>query len=195
MEPREIPLETRVDRAWYAWHCLPRQHTGEPHSEDWLRGQVEPAISKGLIGRAMREERDPKLQTWERIADALGVSRMWLIHGNGDRPKLSGQLRDRVEFYGLKTLAHDAPSRNPLEEAIGALVGLIGQETIDGARETFAGREHERPSMVWVTVLTRAEHARRGTPKRKPPPTLPPVAPTAQLAANDAPTKRKRRSA
>ena len=199
MSKPEIPLDTEVDRAWYAWHCLPRRANREPPSEDWVRKNLpddQPEISKGLIGRAMREERIPNLKTWKRIAQALQVPSSWLLFGEGERPTLTGPLRSRADVYDLKLGV--SVVRNPLEEAIAAMLPILSQETIDVTRVKYAGHEHERPALSWATVLTTTEHDQRGTtPKVPSPAPVKPAKAERKDAANESHPrpKRKRRSA
>lgn len=166
MKAHVIPLQTRAERTWYAWHCLPPQASGERMSEDTVRARVKPPVAKGTISRAVRGQREPGIKVWERIADALGVKREWLIFGVGEPPNLLVPLGDLVAFRD-----RNARKLNPLEEAIWTFGDFLADETAHWALERYRGHELERTATEWAVVLAR--HDREVREQQLPAPAMP----------------------
>lgn len=161
--------ETINDRVWYAWHCLPRDKRGKPPS--WKGLEKKYAISQATFSRlASGERKTVDLETLPRLAEALGVGVLWLLKGDGDRPKLTGPYRPRAERYeefdptawGARVTAAggvDAvitPS-NPFQAAVQTLLLDVSEETITRVAEEAKGVESTRPAHHWGARLRTVE--------------------------------------
>lgn len=95
------PLDSLAERAWYAFHCLPRgSRTKKPTPPTVLeKAHGLPRGSLGLIFSGTRTE--PRLATRAKLAEALQVTEDWLIRGTGTPPTLTGLLppRPRAEVW------------------------------------------------------------------------------------------------
>lgn len=83
---QQTPLPTLADRAWFAYHCLPREE-GELPSYRQLEmayGLSTAIISKIVLGT--REHFWP--ETMPKLAEALRCNVDWLRAGTGPAPRL-----------------------------------------------------------------------------------------------------------
>lgn len=98
--------ESFADRAWYAYHCLPRNRRGKPPSYNSL--EEKHGISTGTISRAMLGDREEfSKTTLEKLARALSVSVGWLVEGVGDKPALTGQIPPRLPYLNDANVSMD----------------------------------------------------------------------------------------
>lgn len=87
-------LESFADRAWYAWHCLPRGKKGRPPTQRKL--SLEYDIPIGTLSKVFDGTRkDVERATIKKMAAALQVSEQWLYLGQGIPPQLTGPLPPR----------------------------------------------------------------------------------------------------
>lgn len=86
-----------ADRAWHAYHCLPRTRRGKPPSYNSL--EKAHGLSSGTLSRVMLGERaEFAMSTVEAIARALQVSLDWLMEGKGEAPKPTGPVPPRLPY-------------------------------------------------------------------------------------------------
>ncbi len=96
-EAPSAPLETLADRAWYAYHALPRSN-GRLPAWSWL--EAEAGLPEQLLSDVFsggRRTLDEAKAT--AVAGVLGVSVEWLLQAKGAPPVPSGPVRQRVEKY------------------------------------------------------------------------------------------------
>lgn len=80
-------------RAWWAWHCLPRED-GDPPQLKKLEAKHK--VPNGTIARVFSGERlSPTWDTIVKIADALRVSTDFLQKGSGNWPTPTGPVPQR----------------------------------------------------------------------------------------------------
>ena len=95
MSTATIPLGTFAERAWYAYHCLPRGRRGKPPSIDSLLGRPR----RAMLTRLFRGERtDPRHATREILAEVLKVPPECLDYGKGDPPTLTGPYKCNIDL-------------------------------------------------------------------------------------------------
>lgn len=100
-------LPTLADRAWYAYHCLPRSGAGKLPTFKEL--EVSVGIAYGTLSHVMKGRRSQhQHETFREMARALRVSEAWLHGDDGARgPTLTGMLPPRP---GTKWVRHgDVP--------------------------------------------------------------------------------------
>lgn len=88
------PTETVSDRAWLAYHSLPRDSAGKPPK----RVDLERAhgLPQALFSKLFRGARVSfSMKTWKAIASALQVSLDWLVNGDGEPPSPTGPVPER----------------------------------------------------------------------------------------------------
>jgi len=81
-------FSTIAQRAWFAWHCLPRNDKGQPPSINQLErdhGFSHAALRKVIMGRAPR----PGYTTLVKAAEALRCDAGWLGSNEGPAPVCS----------------------------------------------------------------------------------------------------------
>ncbi len=180
------PLESFADRAWLAWHSLPRDERGKPPSMAAVERSVTPPLSNGTLQKIFNEtKKSPGRQpTQEQLAKALQADFNWLIRNlpGAPAPTPTGPVPSRHVEYGihdaLATMAGKAiaaggagaivtPS-NPLEAAVLTLIEQLSAETIEEVMTAAKGHEHEKPAHHWGRELTEREHARRRLVPPKP---------------------------
>jgi transcriptional regulator with XRE-family HTH domain len=99
--------ETLAERAWYAYHCLRRDESGEPPAYKDL--EIAVGLSYGTLSHVMAGRRSKhRAETFPLMARALGVSEAWLRGDEDARgPTLTGMLPPRP---GMKWRRHgDVP--------------------------------------------------------------------------------------
>lgn len=175
-------LGTIADRAWYAWHCLPRSKKGKPPS--WKSLEKEYGVATTTFSKLFSGERKTvELETLPKMASALRVSEMWLYKGEGEVPKLSGPLEhrhDRYEEFDPAAWAARAEAaggvdsivtpKNAFEAAVQTLLLDVSAETIRAVADEARGHENERPAHHWGRILRDREQQRRAAapPAKKP---------------------------
>lgn len=81
-------LSTIGQRAWFAWHCLPRNDKGQPPSISQLErdhGLSHAQLRKLVMGLSSR----PSYSTLTRAAQALDCAPEWLADSEGTPPVCS----------------------------------------------------------------------------------------------------------
>lgn len=156
-----------ADRAWLAFHALPRVRGRSP-SYASVERSVTPALANGTLNKIFSEERYrdvPKVALAERIARALQCDFDWLtLRAETPVPTPSGPVPSRHSTFGLpieETAAVHATPANPFEAAAETLADKISAEVIAAVRAEAAGHEHERPALHWGRILVDREEARR----------------------------------
>ena len=79
-------LSTLAQRAWFAWHCLPRTEKGQPPSIRSLEGAYELSnaqLRKLIMGLSKR----PSYGELVKMAMALDCDPEWLQSGQGEGPR------------------------------------------------------------------------------------------------------------
>jgi hypothetical protein len=107
-----------ADRAWHAYHCLPRTRRGKPPSYNSLEKNAR--LSSGTLSRVMLGEREEFAKsTLEALARALQVSLDWLVEGKGEAPKPSGPVPPRLPYLNEsnQTSGDVRLSSHPLTQA------------------------------------------------------------------------------
>lgn len=84
---------TAADRAWLAYHCLPRDEKGRLPALTALEKTVK--LGRGTLSRFFSGERIPTPKNLEKAAAALQVPSAWLAFGEGHAPRLTGPLPPR----------------------------------------------------------------------------------------------------
>lgn len=106
---RPVKMDTTVaERAWWAYHCLPRDKRGKPPAATRLESSV--GLGRGTLGRLFSGERVPIPENLEKAATALEVTSAWLTFGEGVAPSLTGPLPPRP---GTDVPAWQPPSPPP----------------------------------------------------------------------------------
>jgi transcriptional regulator with XRE-family HTH domain len=88
-----MELISLADRAWYAYHCLPRDPAGYPPNLKDL--EIEVGISSyGTLSHVMAGRRsNHRADTFGKMAKAFRVTEAWLRGEEGERdPVLTGML-------------------------------------------------------------------------------------------------------
>jgi len=81
--------KTMGERAWYAYHCLPRGKNGKPPPRrpfEEAHGLHNGTLKRVFLGAS------PRAEMLDKVALALEVPIEWLLRGEGKAPKLSGVL-------------------------------------------------------------------------------------------------------
>jgi transcriptional regulator with XRE-family HTH domain len=81
-------FSTISQRAWFAWHCLPRTDKGQPPPISQLErdnGLSHAQLRKIVMGLSKR----PSYSTLTRAAQALGCAPEWLADNEGGGPVCS----------------------------------------------------------------------------------------------------------
>lgn len=99
------PVSDLADRAWLAYHSLPRDEKGRPPSRRKVEqsNELPPSVlSKLFTG----ERKSVDASTLFKLAKAFGVSATWLQTGEGDPPLPTGRVPPRVLMltYGSTSL-------------------------------------------------------------------------------------------
>lgn len=135
--------ESFADRAWYAYHCLPRTRRGKPPSYNSL--EEKHGISTGTISRAMLGDREEfSKTTLEKLARALNVSVGWLVEGVGDQPVLTGQIPPRLPYLNESNLSPDKSVTGP-------------RKSLELARACLEQAWLEAPNALPMELLARAQ--------------------------------------
>lgn len=75
----------RSRRAWFAWHCLPRDEKGEKPSIRGLESLND--LSNSQLNKLIYAiSKRPSFDELRKMAKALRVSLDWLVDGTGDGP-------------------------------------------------------------------------------------------------------------
>lgn len=92
-----MKLPSLADRAWYAYHCLPRDDSGKLPTFKDLEEGTKPAIAYGTLSHVMSGRRSHhRADTFPLMARALKCSEAWLRGEDGARgPVLTGMLPPR----------------------------------------------------------------------------------------------------
>lgn len=115
---------TLNDRAWVAFHCLPKVKGRRP-SRATLEHQYE--LPRDILSDLFNDARSSvPTGVVARLAEALGVSEDWLREGKGPGPKVSGPVPLRTTRYPL-----NAP--HALLQLSPQLVGKTHDEFVDQA--------------------------------------------------------------
>jgi len=105
-----------ADRAWLAYHSLPRSKKGKPPSYRSLEDAV--ALSNGTISRIMLGEReDHGYETKTALARVLCVSAEWLAEGRGEPPTPTGPVPPRLPYLVEEGAPESPRPTTALEEA------------------------------------------------------------------------------
>jgi transcriptional regulator with XRE-family HTH domain len=81
-------FSTIAQRAWFAWHCLPRTEKGQPPPIAQLErdhGLSHAQLRKLVMGLSKR----PSYSTLTRAAQALACAPEWLGDNEGEPPRCS----------------------------------------------------------------------------------------------------------
>ena len=151
-----IPLETFCERAWYAYHCLPRVDGRLPSQASLLGKRRQLVISRLFRGCCV----DPRQETRALIAEALRVTRTWLDHGDGEPPELTGSYRPMGGTPEVSVVAdaEQAHQEAPSPSATGASL-VVFRGTPIGMRSSYGEEE------LCLTDMWRANGA---DPNRRP---------------------------
>lgn len=79
---------TIAERAWFAWHCLPRNRRNKPpaiRKLELAHGLANAALRKVIYGQTARPAYDSVL----KMAAALNCSPQWLVANEGPGPLAS----------------------------------------------------------------------------------------------------------
>jgi len=89
--------QTLADRAWRAYHSLPRDSAGKPPTLKDLELSTDPPLGNATLSRLMRGEREEfHPDTFRRIVLVLNTSEAYLLGQPGARaPALSGMMPPR----------------------------------------------------------------------------------------------------
>lgn len=91
---RDPPLESLADRAWWAFHSLPRDRLGRPPAATAL--EQAHGLSRGTLGKIFSGSRKTaEASTLARMAKALNVTADWLASGIGSTPRPTGFVPPR----------------------------------------------------------------------------------------------------
>jgi hypothetical protein len=97
-----------AQRAWFAWHCLPRNEKGQPPSINHLERDHDLShaqLRKLIMGKAPR----PGYTTIVKAARALDCDPGWLGRNEGPRPVTSWLVPPGPPPQKAKQLAAPAP--------------------------------------------------------------------------------------
>lgn len=93
LRPEDVAF---LERAWLAWHSMPRQANGKPPS--WRSIELEHNLAEGTFSKMFKgHRREHGLAMYERLARALRTEVLWLVHGVGTPPTASGPVPPRDE--------------------------------------------------------------------------------------------------
>ena len=117
-----VAMSSLAERAWFAYHCLPRGKRNKPPPYRQLEQQV--GLTNGTFSRLFLGERErPEPETVVGIAKVLGVTLDWLLTGKGDGPKPVGIVPPRLPYLV------EEPAESTLQvetlSAVSAAVRLI----------------------------------------------------------------------
>lgn len=85
-----MTAKTFSERAWLAYHSLPRRKSGKPPSQSELEEQY--GLNKATFYKVFVRGRQVSIDTLPKLASALNVSVEWLTTGRGDPPTPSGYV-------------------------------------------------------------------------------------------------------
>lgn len=150
---RRTPGDTAFqDRAWLAWHSMPRGAKGKPPS--WRSIELEHKLAEGTFSKLFKGHRTEQgMPMLARIARALHVDVVWLVHGIGDPPTPSGPVPPRGQtdstpgaeralelFRRALRRSSVSPRRTNAAVACAAVALGVSQDAVaeDAAREIAA---------------------------------------------------------
>ncbi len=158
-----MSAQTLADRAWLAYHALPRDSRGRPPSRRSLeRAHVLPGATLAKLFGGFKETVEGA--NVSRLARALGVSSEWLFEGTGAAPVPTGPVPMRqFDAAAWRPGADDAaPSSDPHPRRFLA-VDLaredgVGEEAIASVlAEPVASQDAGRSRVWWVLRMRRRE--------------------------------------
>lgn len=86
-----MKLDTLAERAWLAWHSLPRGPKGDPPG--WKGLEAEHGVPGATFSKMFSGKRaEPRGTTVAAMARALHVDAAWLQFGQGEPPKPTGPV-------------------------------------------------------------------------------------------------------
>jgi transcriptional regulator with XRE-family HTH domain len=136
--------ESFADRAWYAYHCLPRTKRGKPPSYNSLEKAA--GISSGTISRAMLGDREEfSKSTLEALARVLNVSIDWLVDGRGEKPPLTGPIPPRLPYL------------NTMNEFSDKVPFPKDRQAVEVAKMLVERAWNEAPNASVIELLARAQ--------------------------------------
>jgi hypothetical protein len=152
-----IPLDTFAERAWYAYHCLPRVNGKLPALSNLIGAERRSNLHKFFKGQRVHLREPSRIL----IANALNVPRKWLELGIGEPPNLTGPFQRNTDLCGdknadwfrrFKAIGIDEASVNNFAVAALWYGEKLNTRAIEEVAREALGREN---------LLTREEWARR----------------------------------
>jgi transcriptional regulator with XRE-family HTH domain len=129
-----------ADRAWLAYHSLPRTKRGKPPSYRSLEDAA--GLSNGTISRVMLGEReDHSYETKTAIARVLAVSTEWLAEGRGEAPTPTGAVPPRLPYLVEEGAPESPRPTSALDEARAFLDEVVRQSPDASPLELLAAAQ------------------------------------------------------
>lgn len=148
------------ERAWRAWHSLPRDENGEPPSQRSIEKRHD--LPQGTLSKVFKGDRaNLQADTLEQLAEALGTSPAWLLRGHGEPPRLTGPIGPRPgELRAVSDPADRYPNR---ASAIAMLRYEVDPRAVESVRAMAAANDHDMPVTSWCELLIEEnKRAQRG---------------------------------
>jgi hypothetical protein len=153
-EPKNL-----ADRAWYAWHCLPRRN-GKPPTRDWLEERHK--LPQGVLSKIMKGKRNSLREaTLKRIAVALNAKPEWLGQGRGPAPQAdhlvparprSERELDAAESFTVRSFQEIAMTPGKVTSA----TPLVSADDLPPNSETRLGLRRAGDEPTWAGAELRA---------------------------------------
>jgi transcriptional regulator with XRE-family HTH domain len=156
-----MELATLADRAWFAYHCLPRDPDGKPPAATALEERSQPPISRGTLSKTFSGKRTKHTaEVMDRVAKVLHTTVDFLLKGEGEPPKLTGPLPPRPASFDPETWE---PAQVP-EAASSSYspAAFPNLETELAARAHLAAGGHGPPVPASGVAVLRRLAARQG---------------------------------
>lgn len=153
--------ETLADRAWLAWHSLPRDEKGEPPG--WKGLEAEHGVPGATFSKVFSGKRtEPRSSTVEAMARALRVSPEWLQFGRGQPPQPTEPVPVPPWREGERVMVRDDryPSRARAAAAHELLRDVDPQAIVDVLAEAHDADEDPGERYWFNRIQARSDEIR-----------------------------------
>lgn len=195
-----VPLDTLAERAWYAYHALPRDFRGNPPSYRSLEQEhgLPQATFAKLFGGHKKSVGSANLP---RLCRALGVNVAWLTESVGDPPELTGPIQP-LRFDASAWTAASAPAsgiaassdpypRRTAAADIAREDGVSEEAVLSVLKEPVAERDADRSRLWWALRMRRRQLELDDAPFEQPRSRIVGPAESVAVAAPDRTLKRR----
>jgi transcriptional regulator with XRE-family HTH domain len=150
-------LPTLADRAWYAYHCLPRDRNGKPPTFKELEAAEQlpySTLSHVMSGRRSQQRHE----TFAKIARALRVTEAWLRGEAAEHgPTLTGEWPPRPGTGGVDPRRRNRRARGPAPMQVVAVATYARYGDVPGWPESVSLAKMDPPIVPPAAYLAGAD--------------------------------------